>query len=69
MEYGHFITDSAGNKTFFVEGCTNCSMLTGGLHESNCPCNKEEVGESLNRWEMINPEWEEQSRAAMMYTV
>lgn len=41
MEYGYEITDTAGNKTFFVEGCTCCSMSTGGLHEINCPCNKD----------------------------
>ena len=40
MEYGYEITDTAGNKAFFVEGCTYCSMSTGGLHEVNCPLYK-----------------------------
>ena len=40
MEYGYEIIDSAGNKTFFVEGCTYCQMSTGGLHESKCPLYK-----------------------------
>lgn len=37
MEYGYEISDTAGNKSFFVEGCTYCSMSTGGLHEVKCP--------------------------------
>jgi hypothetical protein len=37
MEYGYEIVDTAGNKTFFVEGCTCCSMSTGGVHELGCP--------------------------------
>ena len=37
MEYGYEITDTIGSKTFFVEGCSCCSMSTGGLHEVNCP--------------------------------
>jgi len=37
VEYGHEIVDTAGNKTFFVEGCTYCSLSTGGLHEVDCP--------------------------------
>ena len=36
MEYGHEIIDSAGNKTFFVEGCAYCLMSTGGEHERRC---------------------------------
>lgn len=41
MEYGHEITNTAGEKTFFVEGCTYCRMSTGGSHELGCPCNKD----------------------------
>lgn len=41
MEYGYEITNTAGEKTFFVEGCTYCRMSTGGLHELDCPCNKD----------------------------
>ena len=40
MEYGYEITDTAGNKRFFVEGCIYCSMSTGGLHEQHCPLSK-----------------------------
>ena len=41
MEYGYEITDTAGNMCFFVEGCTYCSMGTGGLHEQHCPLSKQ----------------------------
>ncbi len=37
MVYGYYITDTAGNKRFFVEGCKYCSMSTGGQHEDACP--------------------------------
>jgi len=37
MEYGYWVTNTVGEKTFFVEGCTCCSMSTGGLHEPHCP--------------------------------
>ena len=37
MVYGHYIEDTAGNKRFFVEGCSYCQMSTGGSHESACP--------------------------------
>ena len=40
MEYGHEIIDTCGNKRFFVEGCTYCSMSTGGQHEPSCPLYK-----------------------------
>lgn len=39
MEYGYYITDTAGNRTWFTEGCTYCSMSTGGQHEQHCPFN------------------------------
>jgi hypothetical protein len=39
MVYGHFITDSIGNKEFFVEGCSYCRMSAGGQHEASCPLN------------------------------
>lgn len=38
MIYGHYITDTGGNKSFFTEGCNYFRMSTGGQHESNCPC-------------------------------
>ena len=41
-EYGFELTDSAGDKTFVVEGCTHCSMTTGGQHEYYCPLAKPE---------------------------
>ena len=44
MEYGYEIIDTAGNKTFFVGGCTCCQMSTGGLHENDCPYKKDEAG-------------------------
>lgn len=47
MEYGYKITDTAGNRTFFVEGCTYCSMSTGGLHEQHCPLSKHRPMEAL----------------------
>ena len=31
------IEDTAGNKRFFIEGCSYCHMSTGGVHEHNCP--------------------------------
>ena len=37
MVYGHYIGDTAGNKRFFIEGCSYCRMSTGGVHEHNCP--------------------------------
>lgn len=37
MEYGYEITDTAGNKRFFVEGCSYCAMSTGGHHQVQCP--------------------------------
>lgn len=43
MEYGYIITDTSGNEHFFVEGCTYCSMSTGGLHEVDCPLSKPPV--------------------------
>ena len=43
MEYGYEITTTAGDKTFFVEGCTCCRMSTGGQHEMNCPSYKQGV--------------------------
>jgi len=36
MEYGYWVTNTVGENTFFVEGCTCCSMSTGGLHEPHC---------------------------------
>lgn len=42
MEYGYKITDTTGNKCFFIGGCTYCSMSTGGQHEQHCPRSKEE---------------------------
>lgn len=42
MEYGYEVMDSAGNKTFFVEGCTYCSISTGGIHEVDCPSHRKE---------------------------
>lgn len=42
MECGYEMIDSAGNKTFFVEGCTYCSMGTGGMHERHCPLWKQQ---------------------------
>ena len=42
MEYGYEISNTAGSKTFFVEGCTYCSMSTGGLHEQHCPLWKQQ---------------------------
>lgn len=48
MEYGYEITDTAGNKRFFVEGCTYCSMSTGGIHEAHCPCNPNRIPQTLN---------------------
>ena len=42
MEYGCEMVDAAGKKTFFVEGCTCCSMSTGGVHESHCPYSQKE---------------------------
>lgn len=38
MVYGYYITDTAGNERFFIEGCKYCQMSTGGQHEENCPC-------------------------------
>ncbi len=53
MEYGYTITDTSGNETFFAEGCTCCSMSTGGLHESHCPyCQKERVVEPFSDEEL-----------------
>ena len=55
MEYGYEIMDTVGNKSFFVEGCTYCSMSTGGQHESHCPCSQKErviepfTNEELNK--------------------
>ena len=65
MEYGYEITDTAGNKRFFVEGCTYCSMSTGGLHETGCPLyppanKKETYAEFGARLELAiesHPEW------------
>ena len=37
MVYGHYITDTAGNERFFVEGCNYCQMSTGGQHGAKCP--------------------------------
>ncbi len=37
MIYGHYITDTAGNRKFFSAGCTYCQLSTGGLHSVNCP--------------------------------
>ena len=45
MVYGHYITDTAGNERFFVEGCSYCRMSTGGQHESNCPCKDMKVAD------------------------
>ena len=39
MVYGYEIEDTAGNKSFFTEGCVYCHMSTGGKHEDNCPMN------------------------------
>ena len=36
MEYGYFITDTGGNRKFFVEGCSYCRMSTSGQHELHC---------------------------------
>lgn len=66
MEYGYEITDTAGNKYFFVEGCTYCSMSTGGLHEIRCPLyqyssRKEtytEFGQRLKATLEGHPEWD-----------
>jgi len=44
MVYGHYITDSVGNESFFLEGCTYCRISTGGLHEPDCPM-KDKVAE------------------------
>ena len=49
MVYGHYITDTAGNERFFVEGCNYCRMSTGGQHESNCPCKDIKVADRLRR--------------------
>ena len=39
-EYGHFITTTSGGQIWFVEGCSQCSISTGGLHEYGCPLYK-----------------------------
>ena len=55
MEYGYEITDTAGNKTFFVEGCTYCRMSTGGMHELGCPYNKDRQYEPPPRSARFDP--------------
>ncbi len=45
MVYGYYITDTAGNKRFFVEGCNYCSMSTGGQHQAECPCKNLKVAD------------------------
>ncbi len=42
MEYGYEIVDAAGNRQFFVEGCTYCQMSTGGQHNLDCPLKESE---------------------------
>jgi len=37
MVYGYYIKDTGGNERFFTEGCSYCSMSTGGRHQSICP--------------------------------
>jgi len=48
MEYGHEIVYSDGTREFFVEDCSYCHMITGGLHESHCPCYRLA---KVTRWE------------------
>ncbi len=47
MVYGHSIIDTVGNEHFFVEGCCNCHMSTGGQHESNCPMREIKVADRV----------------------
>ena len=47
MVYGHYITDTAGNERFFVEGCSYCRMSTGGQHEPDCPCKDVVVADKI----------------------
>lgn len=37
MTYGHYETNTIGEKRFIAEGCSYCSMSTGGQHSSFCP--------------------------------
>ena len=48
-EYGYEIIDAAGNKNFFVEGCTDCSLSTGGVHQESCRSFKGFRMTTLNR--------------------
>ena len=45
MVYGYYIKDTVGNQRFFTEGCTYCSMSTGGMHEANCPMKDVKIAE------------------------
>ena len=56
--YGHYITDTAGNRRFFTEGCSYCRMSTGGQHEINCPCANLKVADEVK--EYIFPETREE---------
>ena len=47
MTYGYYISDTVGNKRFFIEGCTCCRMSTGGQHESNCPYKDIKIDEEI----------------------
>ena len=47
MVYGYYITDTVGNKHFFIEGCSYCQMSTGGQHEPNCPLRRSVAETSL----------------------
>lgn len=47
MVYGHYITDTAGAKRFFTEGCMYCSMSIGGQHEPNCPAKNIKVADEI----------------------
>jgi len=54
MEYGYYITDTAGNRRFFIEGCSYCHMSTGGLHEADCPLSKQQMREGYQEMGEMN---------------
>ncbi len=49
MVYGYYITDTTGEKRFFVEGCSYCRISTGGQHEDKCPLRELTVAERLQQ--------------------
>lgn len=45
MTYGHYITDTLGNRKFFIEGCSYCNISTSGQHMYDCPCKDLKIAE------------------------